>query len=84
MPTQEQINNGQKKVNGKLCQVDWRLLVALREVRKVLNRQAGLSEPDLAMLDRAIKEADDFSAIVAKVDPPGCEPNNRESPDQLR
>jgi hypothetical protein len=80
MPTQEEINDGQKKINGKLCQVDWRLLAAIREVRDVLNRHAGIAEAELLMLDQAIQAADVLGAQVAKVDPPGCEPIDPSSP----
>lgn len=82
MPTQEEINKGQREINGKLCQVDWRILVVLRAVRTALNRCAGCAEAELAMLDQAIKAVDSMSATVAKVDPPGCEPEDRTTADQ--
>lgn len=82
MPTQEEINDGQKEINGKLCQVDWRIIVALRAIRTALNRCAGCPESELAMLDQAIAKIDSMSVTVAKVDPPGCLPEDRTTPDQ--
>ena len=68
---------GQKEINGKLCQVDWRIIEALRAVQAALSACAGCSTNDLTALDKAIKTADTLSEKVAMVDPPGCEPKDR-------
>ena len=66
----------QKKINGRLCQVDWRLISALREVAYAL-RASGAT--NVANIERLIEEADVISASVAIPDPPGCEPVDRKS-----
>ena len=66
----------QKKINGRLCQVDWRLISALREVAYALRA----SGADVAKIERLIDEADTISASVAIPDPPGCDPLDRKSP----
>ena len=66
----------QKKINGRLCQVDWRLISALREVAAAL-RASGA--PNVAKIERLIDEADAISKSVAIPDPPGCDPKDRES-----
>jgi hypothetical protein len=63
----------QKKINGRLCQVDWRLISALREVATALKT----SGADVAHLVRLIDEADAISKTVAIPDPPGCDPKDR-------
>lgn len=69
----------QKKINGRLCQVDWRLISALREIVAAL-KAPGARCVDFASLDRWIKEADEISATVAIPDPPGCLPIERDAP----
>ena len=64
----------QKKINGRLCQVDWRLISALREVAAAL-RASGAT--NVENIERWIKEADMISASVAIPDPPGCDPSDR-------
>ena len=66
----------QKKINGRLCQVDWRFISALREVAYALRA----SGADVAKLERLIDEADTISASVAIPDPPGCDPLDRKTP----
>jgi hypothetical protein len=68
----------QKKINGRLCQVDWRVISALQEVVAVL-RATGASGANLENLERLINEADEISASVAIPDPPGCLPGDRKS-----
>ncbi len=63
----------QKKINGRLCQVDWRLIEALREVVAALRT----SGANVANIERWIHEADMISASVAIPDPPGCDPRDR-------
>ena len=80
--THDQIFYGQKKVNGQLCRVDWRLIQALNVVYEIFE---SLHPPVrlelLENLKRAIKEADDVSMRVADIRPPGCEPERRENGD---
>ena len=64
----------QKKINGRLCQVDWRLISALKEVAAAL-RACGAT--NVATIEEWIKEADTISASVAIPDPPGCDPKDR-------
>lgn len=78
MPTQEQINAGQRTVNGKLCQVDWRLLQALEKVSNILGQIPGANAADIASLNDLIQRADEMSEKVAGDDPPGCDPKNRQ------
>ncbi len=78
MPTQEEINDGQKRINGELCRVDWRVINVLQEMRTVLAQLGGPSL-DLSAIDAAILEADLISEKVAMVDPPGCRPSDRKS-----
>ena len=65
----------QKKINGRLCQVDWRLISALREVAAALRA----SGANVGELERLIQEADTISKSVAIPDPPGCDPVDRKS-----
>jgi len=68
----------QAKINGRLCQVDWRLIEALKAVSTAL-KASGANAASLATLDRLVAEADTISASVAIPDPPGCDPVNRTS-----
>jgi hypothetical protein len=66
----------QKKINGRLCQVDWRLIAALREVIAAL-RASSPHSVHVDNAERLINEADEISATVAIPDPPGCSPRDR-------
>jgi len=77
MPTQEEINDGQQKINGELCRVDWRLSEALREVLVALKASPGCAGVDLAPLSTAIDIAKAISAKVADIKPPGCFPHDQ-------
>jgi len=68
----------QKKINGRLCQVDWRLISALKEVIAAL-RASGPNAVHVDNAERLINVADDISASVAIPDPPGCDPHDRKS-----
>jgi hypothetical protein len=76
MATQQETNDGQQKINGELCRVDWRLIVALKEVRAILATTPGV---DIAALTLAIDEAAAISALVADIKPPGCMPESQKS-----
>jgi len=77
MMNETELNN-QKKINGRLCQVDWRLIEALREVVAALQASAP-NGVNVGNLERLIDEADKISASVAIPDPPGCDPHDRTS-----
>jgi hypothetical protein len=66
----------QKKINGRLCQIDWRLIQALKEVVAAL-RASGPTTVHVNNLERLINEAEEISASVAIPDPPGCNPFDR-------
>lgn len=66
----------QKKINGRLCQVDWRLISALREVIAAL-RASGPNGVHVENAERLIDLADEISMTVAIPDPPGCSPRDR-------
>jgi hypothetical protein len=68
--------DGQTRINGALCRVDWRLLEALREVKAALAACAGCAEADLTALTNAINAAAEISATVADIKPPGCNPGD--------
>lgn len=68
----------QKKINGRLCQIDWRLIEALRELIAAL-RASGPNEVHVENAERLIIEADKISLTVAIPNPPGCDPALRES-----
>jgi len=66
----------QKKINGRLCQVDWRLISALKEVVAAL-RASGPNAVHIDNAERLIDVADEISKTVAIPDPPGCSPRDR-------
>ncbi|HYJ87817.1 MAG TPA: hypothetical protein VEW46_17265 [Pyrinomonadaceae bacterium] len=68
----------QKKINGRLCQVDWRLISALKEVVAAL-RAAGPNEVHVNNAELLINQANVISEAVAIPDPPGCDPFNRKA-----
>ena len=70
--TQAEINEGQRKINGSLCEVDQKLVKALKALRDVIAGTPGLSRIDLQAVDEAISAAYDESDKVADIIPPGC------------
>lgn len=67
--------NGQKNINGMLCQVDWMLIEALKRVATALEQRGD----NVAALKELLTHTDQLSAKVANEDPPGCNPRNRTS-----
>lgn len=63
----------QKKINGELCRVDWRLISALREASAALQKLGA----NVNQLNALVNEADSISDRVAIPDPPGCVPRDR-------
>ncbi len=72
--TQQQINEGQKKINGALCQVDWDVIYSVKVLLKALKDAGVLTDAQLSKAKKAIDEAYYKSARVASIDPPGCDP----------
>lgn len=64
----------QKKINGNLCRVDWRIIQALQEVSDIIEKMPGADLAALTSLKKSIQEADEISEKVAGDDPPGCVP----------
>ncbi len=73
----------QKKINGRLCQIDWRLIQGLKEVVAAL-RASGPTAVHVDNLERLINEAEKISASVAIPDPPGCKPKDRSAAPDTR
>ena len=71
--SESEIWMNQKKINGRLCQVDWRLIEALKQVVAALKSPGA----NVGNIERLIREADIISASVAIPDPPGCDPRDR-------
>jgi hypothetical protein len=72
--TQQQFNDGQKKINGALCQVDWDVIYSVKALLKALKDAGVLTDAQLSKAKKKIDEAHDRSARVASIDPPGCDP----------
>ena len=72
MFTQEQINDGQQRINGELCRVNWRVIKALREIKTAL----GSSGVNTDALSQLIDDAEAVAAVVAEIKPPGCNPES--------
>lgn len=72
---QEKINQGQKRINGELCQVDWDVIYSIKALMKALKDNNVLTDAQLSRAKKEIDEAHDRSKDVASIDPPGCEPN---------
>ena len=68
----------QSKINGRLCQVDWRLISALKEIVAAL-RATGSAAVHINNAERLLNDADNISLTVAIPNPPGCDPVARES-----
>ncbi|HEX5886144.1 MAG TPA: hypothetical protein VFY67_16500 [Pyrinomonadaceae bacterium] len=72
---QEAINDGQRKINGALCYVDWHVIEALDALIKALTNKNILCRQDLEKISKPFKEAYYTSGKVAGIEPPGCNPN---------
>ena len=77
-----EISHGQKRINGELCRVDWKLIKALEAIYDMFATLRPPVRDDLLQaIRRAIDDADGVSRLVASIKPPGCEPENRETDD---
>ena len=70
---QQEINDGQRKINGALCYVDWYVIEALEELIKALENNGSGLRINLDEAKKAIKVAYDTSPKVAGIEPPGCD-----------
>ena len=71
--SQAGINRGQRKINGELCNVDRKIIVALMAIRDALACVPGCCEIHLHAIDAAIADAAYSNRKVAEIKPPGCE-----------
>jgi len=77
---QKEFNYGQARINFELNEVDKRVIEALQVVVQILKQVKALpalrhdvQELDFSNIDRAISEAQQRTATVADIRPPGCE-----------
>ncbi len=75
MSTQQEINEGQRNINGALCYVDWHILEALEALINALSRRNVLSRQELEQINEEFQKAYETSPKVAEIDPPGCGTN---------
>ena len=71
---QQAINDGQRKINGQLCRVDWMLVEVLRLLRVEIKKLPAAHQLDFERIDAILTRAYHTSAAVAEIRPPGCEP----------
>ena len=71
---QQNVNEGQKRVNGQLCRVDWMLIEAFRSLRIELAKLPGAHSVDFEKIDHFLTRAYHTNGSVAEIRPPGCEP----------
>ena len=72
--TQDEINSGQKQINGQLCLVDWDVIYSIQALLSALKDKGVLTDAELSRAAEKINKAHDRSENVASIDPPGCEP----------
>jgi hypothetical protein len=77
--TQEQINAGQKKINGALVEVDRRVIYALKDILAIVRTMSALPpiaphfrDFDFTSLEGALQEVAYSSHTIAEITPPGC------------
>ena len=77
--TQEQINAGQKKINGALVEVDRRVIYAFKEILAIVRTITALppiaphfKDFDFTHLEASLQEVSYESYKVAEITPPGC------------
>ena len=96
MPTQYEINQGQKRINFELTEVDKKLIEALRALMGIVRDHGTPPTPsqsarqtDFSLIEAALNEAATTSAGVADIDPPGClgrysDPDPDPDPDSIQ
>jgi hypothetical protein len=79
MPTQYEINEGQKRINYELNEVDKKLIEAFRALVEIVKDQRthpspsqGARQTDFSLIEAALTVASTKSDEVADIDPPGC------------
>ena len=77
--TQDQINDGQKRINYELNAVDKNLIAALNALVGILKDRTPppssmvSRQADFSVIEAALNEATTKSDEVADIDPPGCQ-----------
>ena len=79
--TQEQINAGQRRINGALVEVDRRVIYAFKEMLAIVRTITALPpiapyfrDFDFNHLEASLQEVSYESYKVADINPPGCAP----------
>ena len=72
---QKKFNEGQTKINGALCFVDWHVIYAIKALVKALEDADVLTDAQLSKVKKELDRAHYTSEKVAAIDPPGCDPN---------
>ncbi len=77
--SQEEINKGQRRINYELCEVDTKLIEAmkallcvLKEPRTPAQTSQGLRPADFSTVEAVLSEATRINDEVADIKPPGC------------
>ncbi len=77
--TQPEINEGQKRINYELNEVDKKIIEALRALIGIIKDERttppskGSRQMDFSTVDAALSVASTKSDEVADIDPPGCQ-----------
>jgi hypothetical protein len=72
---QAKINEGQRRINFELNEVDKQLIAILREIVEALKADptAARVKRDMNRLEKLLDAAQKTSGEVAEIDPPGCQ-----------
>jgi hypothetical protein len=78
---QDQINAGQRKINGALVEVDRQVIYAFRELLAIVRTITALPPIaphfqgfDFTYLEASLREVSLLNHQVAEITPPGCSP----------
>lgn len=78
--TQDEINQGQRRINFELCEVDMNVIEALKMIVETLKKVQALpplthdlQNIDFNKIEAALSKAYNTSKEVADIKPPGCE-----------
>lgn len=74
MAAQALNNEGQAKINGKLCYVDRLIIDTIKLLKLAIANSPQFNRINFDEIDRNLRHAYDSSVRVASVKPPGCEP----------
>ena len=72
---QKEFNEGQRKINGALCYVDWHVIYSIHALLKALEDAGVLTKAQLKKARKELELAHYTSERVAEIDPPGCGTN---------